>query len=141
MEIFGQKNYRKFFLFEIKPEKLIFFYNKKVDEYETKRVYNNREVKAEVKRDDINSKRSFYSSRKHDDPTNPPNVTSNNANRTHDDASPLFGYNNSDYIAKLKQKQAEKQQIIVGSILDMPLPSDNDAISEYSTFVNNIFSK
>ena len=98
-----------------------------------------------MKRDDINSKRSFYSSRKHDDPTapinNPPNVTSNNSNRNHDDASPLFGYNNSDYIARLKQKQAEKQQIIVGSILDMPLPSDNDAISEYSTFVNNIFSK
>lgn len=35
----------------------------------------------------------------------------------------------------------DKTLSIVGSILDVPLPSENDAFSEYSTFVNNIFSK
>jgi hypothetical protein len=35
----------------------------------------------------------------------------------------------------------DKTLSVIGSILDVPLPSENDAFSEYSTFVNNIFSK
>ncbi len=59
-----------------------------------------------------------------------------------DEISPLFGYNSTDYISKLKQiESAEKTKMAVGLILDVPVPSDNDAFSEYSTFVNNIFSK
>lgn len=40
-----------------------------------------------------------------------------------------------------REQRYEKTLSIVGSILDVPLPAENDAFSEYSTFVNNIFSK
>ncbi len=59
--------------------------------------------------------------------------------------SPAFAENNepSTGLTNTNNRRyglAEKTLSVAGSILDMPLP-DNDAFSEYSTFVNNIFNK
>ena len=50
-------------------------------------------------------------------------------------------FNHASNKAYRKGRAVEKAFSVVNSILDVPLPSDNDAFSEYSTFVNNIFSK
>jgi hypothetical protein len=57
--------------------------------------------------------------------------------------SPMFNENFESFLrdVKRRQQQQEKTQSVVGSILDVPLPSETDAFSEYSTFVNNIFNK
>ncbi|CAF0710934.1 unnamed protein product [Brachionus calyciflorus] len=44
-------------------------------------------------------------------------------------------------LAEKNKSNYEKTIGTVGSILDVPLPSENDAFSEYSTFVTNIFTK
>ena len=65
------------------------------------------------------------------------NINKNNNDRY--DPFSLYGCSNENYI---KSKQNPDRTVsVVGSILDVPLPSDNDAFSEYSTFVNNIFNK
>jgi hypothetical protein len=65
------------------------------------------------------------------------NINKNNEDRY--DPFSLYGCSNENY---MKSKQNPDRTVsVVGSILDVPLPSDNDAFSEYSTFVNNIFNK
>jgi hypothetical protein len=73
-------------------------------------------------------------------------------------ASPVFNENFLDLIRDVKRRQTQKtlhqqqqqlkasqqqqlQNDIIGSILEAVPPSETDAFSEYSTFVNNIFNK
>ena len=59
------------------------------------------------------------------------------------DKMPFSLYDSNENYVKPKANiiSQERTFSIVGSILDVPLPSDNDGNSEYSTFVNNIFNK
>jgi hypothetical protein len=54
---------------------------------------------------------------------------------------PFALYEQNDIYTGKQRKNLDRTVSVVGSILDVPLPSDNDAFSEYSTFVNNIFNK
>ncbi len=102
----------------------------------------------------------MYATRKNQTAPNSSNKNNANTNRTRNEilndlsdteendtefndsyTSPMFNENFETFIKDVKRRQQEKTLSVVGSILDVPLPSETDAFSEYSTFVNNIFNK